>query len=137
MLSRAGIRVSYRPAPFNTFLPKLTAGELTLYAVGWTPATADAEGVLIPLVHTRTGGLGEYNFGAYSNPAVDAAIDKGSVEFDPAKRAVLFTEAMVGVEADAAFIPLVARDVTWAMRKNVRVVVRPNDILDLKRVNLE
>jgi peptide/nickel transport system substrate-binding protein len=137
MLSRVGIRVSYRPAPFNTFLPRLMAGEMTMYGVGWTPATADAEGVLIPLVHTRAAGLGEYNFGAYSNKAVDAAIDKGSVEFDPAKRVALFTEAMLGVEADAAFVPLIARDVAWAMRSNVRVVVRPNDILDLKRVNLQ
>ena len=91
----------------------------------------------MPLVHTRTAGLGEYNFGAYSDPAVDALIDKGSLEFDPGRRLALFTEAMAMIEGDAAFVPLLARDVTWAMRGNVRVVVRPNDVLDLKRVNME
>ena len=137
MLSRVGIRVSYRPAPFNTFLPKLVAGEMTMYVVGWTPASAEAEGVLQPLAHTHTAGLGEYNFGSYSNPTVDALIDKGSVEFDPGRRAALFTEAMETLAREAAFVPLLARDITWAMRGNVRVVVRPNDILDLKRVNME
>ena len=138
MLSRAGIRVSYRPLPFNTLLPKLVAGDATFYAIGWTAATAEPEGVLVPLVHSRTKpGVGEYNFGQYSNPKVDAAIDKGRVEFDPAKRAAYFTEAMAAVDEDAGFIPLITRKVTWAMRKQVKAVVRPNDILDLRMVVIE
>ena len=138
MLSRVGIRVAYRPLPFNTLLPKLVAGDATFYAIGWTAATAEPEGVLVPLVHSRTRpGVGEYNFGEYSNPKVDAAIDKGRVEFDPAKRAAHFTEAMAAVDEDAGFIPLITRKVTWAMRKQVKVVVRPNDILDLRMVTLQ
>jgi peptide/nickel transport system substrate-binding protein len=137
MLARVGIRVSYRPAPFNTFLPRLTAGEMNLYVVGWTAATADPEGVLVPLARTRGNGLGEYNFGAYSNPRADAAIDKGSLEFDPAQRAALFTEAMLAIDADAAFVPLVTRNITWAMRDNVKVKARPNDIVDLRLVRLD
>ena len=137
MLARVGIRANYRPAPFNTFLPKLTAGEMNLYVVGWTAATADPEGVLVPIVRTRGNGLGEYNFGLYSNPRADAAIDQGSLEFDPARRAALFTEAMLAVDGDAGFIPLITRNITWAMRKNVKVLSRPNDIVDLKLVTLE
>ena len=137
MLSRVGIRATYRPAPFNTFLPRLTAGEMNLYVVGWTPASSDAEGVLVPLAHTRVNGLGEYNFGGYSSARADAAIDKGSLEFDPAVRAAAFTDAMAAIDADAGFVPLVARNITWAMRKSVHVVARPNDILDLKRVTLD
>lgn len=137
MLARAGIRVNYRPSPFNTFLPKLTAGEMNLYVVGWTASSADPEGVLVPIVHTLGNGLGEYNFGGYSNPKADAAIDKGSLEFDPARRAGYFTEAMLAVDADAGFIPLATRNITWAMRKNVRVKARPNDILDVWRVKVD
>jgi peptide/nickel transport system substrate-binding protein len=137
MLSRVGIRVAYRPLPFNTLLPKIIAGDTSMYVIGWTAATVEPEGVLVPLARTRTHpGVGEYNFGGYSNAKADAAIDRGRVEFDPAKRAALFTEAMMAIDADAGFIPLVYRKVTWAMRKNVDVVMRPNDVLDLRLLNI-
>src|SRR5258708_4188983 len=71
MLSRIGIRVDYRPLPFNILLPKLNKGDTSLYVIGWTPATAEPEGVLVPLVHARNGsGSGEYNFGGHGHPKV-------------------------------------------------------------------
>ena len=109
-----------------------------MYVIGWTTATAEPEGVLVPITHSRTReGVGEYNFGGYSNARNDLAIDKGRVEFDPAKRAAHFTEAMLAIDADAGFVPLIYRKTTWAMRKNVKAVLRPNDILDLRMVNVE
>jgi len=138
MLNRIGIRVTYRPLPFNVLLPKLNSGDTSLYVIGWTPATAEPEGALVPLAHSRSApGVGEYNFGGYSNPKVDQLIDQGRVEFDPGKRAVLFTEAMALMNADAAFVPLIHRHVTWAMRKGVKAVLRPNDIVDLRFVNVD
>jgi peptide/nickel transport system substrate-binding protein len=137
MLSRVGIKANYRPLQFNVLLPKLLQGDTMMYVIGWTTATAEPEGVLVPIVHTRTGGAGEYNFGGYSNPKVDAAIDKGRVEFDTARRTAYFTEAMAAMDADAGFIPLVYRNIGWAMRANVKAVVRPNDVLDLRYVNVE
>ena len=138
MLSRVGIRVSYRPLPFNALLPKLLAGDTSMYLIGWTPATTEPEGVLVPLAHSRTRpGVGEYNFGGYSNPKVDEAIDKGRVEFDLAKRTAHFTEAMSAIDAEAGFIPIIYRKTIWAMRKGVKVVTRPNDILDLRMVTID
>jgi peptide/nickel transport system substrate-binding protein len=138
MLSRVGIKVVYRPLPFNTLLPKVTSGDTSMYVIGWTAATAEPEGVLVPLAHTRTGpGVGEYNFGGYSNPVVDAEVDKGRVEFDAAKRAAHFTAAMVALDADAGFVPLFYRKITWAMRANVKAVLRPNDVLDLRMVTID
>lgn len=137
MLARVGIRVSYRPLPFNQLLPKLVARDTNFYVIGWTPATADAEGVLLPLAHSHAGpGVGEYNFGGYSNAKVDALIDQGRVEFDPARRRALFIEAMTALDADAAYVPLVYRNVVWAMRRNVKALPQPNDILDLRFVNV-
>ena len=138
MLSRVGIKVIYRPLPFNTLLPKITSGDTSMYVIGWTAASAEPEGVLVPLAHSRTGpGVGEYNFGGYMNPTVDAEIDKGRVEFDAAKRAGHFTQAMVMLDADAGFVPLFYRKITWAMRKNVTAVMRPNDVLDLRFVYIQ
>ena len=103
--------------------------------------TAEQEGVLVPLVHSRPGGVkttvGEYNFGNYSNPKVDELLDKGRVELDMAKRYAIFNEAMSVMDAEVAFIPLVYRHVTWAMRKNIKAKLRPNDILDLRFVNVD
>ena len=138
MLARVGIRVAYRPLPFNTLLPKLISGDTSMYVIGWSPATTEPEGALVPLAHSKgRPGVGEYNFGGYSNAKVDEAIDKGRLEFDPAKRAALFTEAMATLDAEAAFIPLIYRKNTWAMRKGVKAQMRPNDILDLRLVNID
>ena len=138
MLSRVGLRIAYRPLPFNQLLPKLNSGDTSLFVIGWTPATAEAEGVLLPLTHTPGGpAVGEYNFGRYSNPKVDSAIDRLRVEFDPARRHELAVEALGAIDADAAFVPLIYRNITWAMRSNVRAQIMPNDIVDLRFVNVE
>jgi peptide/nickel transport system substrate-binding protein len=138
MLTRVGLRIAYRPLPFNQLLPKVNSRDTSMFVIGWTPVTAEAEGVLLPLAHTPGGsGVGEYNFGGYSNPKVDATIDRLRVEFDPAKRRELSAEAMSLLDADAAFVPLVYRNVTWAMRRNVKVQLMPNDIVDLRFLNME
>ncbi len=138
MLARVGLRIAYRPLPFNQLLPKINARDTSLFVIGWTPATAEAEGVMLPLAHTPGGSaVGEYNFGGYSNPKVDSAIDRLRVEFDPAKRRELAVEAMALLDADAAFIPLIYRNVTWAMRTKVKAQLMPNDIVDLRFVNLD
>ncbi|HZZ95063.1 MAG TPA: ABC transporter substrate-binding protein [Usitatibacter sp.] len=138
MLARVGVRVSYQPLPFNILLPKLNSGDTSMYVIGWNTATAEAEQSLVPLVHTPGApSVGEYNFGGYSNAKVDALLDRGSVEFDPAKRKALFIEAMEALDADAAFIPLTYRNVVWALRKGVKTVVRPNDVLELRFTNVD
>jgi len=94
--------------------------------------------VLVPLAHSRNApGLGEYNFGGYSNARVDELIDRGRVEFDDAKRKVLFNDAMAAIDAETGFVPLIHRHVIWAMRKTVRTPLGPNDILDLRFVNID
>jgi hypothetical protein len=41
------------------------------------------------------------------------------------------------LDADAAFVPLIYRNITWAMRANVKAQLMPNDIVDLRFVNVE
>ena len=137
MLARVGVRVIYHPLPFNILLPKLTGSDTSMYIIGWNTATAEAEQALVPLVRTpRSAAEGEYNFGHYSNPKVDALLDQGGIEFSPEKRKAIFVQAMEALDADAAFIPLTYRHVVWGMRDNVQTVVRPNDILELRFTNV-
>ena len=137
MLARVGIKVNYQAIPFNNLTPKVTSREVTFYALGWTPST-DVEGVLVPLVHTpNTAGDGDYNAGRYSNARADGLIDRARVELDPAKRTAMLTEAMAVADEDVAYIILTHRSVYWAMRDKVRVKTRPNDLLDLRYLNLD
>ncbi|HTS85769.1 MAG TPA: ABC transporter substrate-binding protein, partial [Usitatibacter sp.] len=138
MLARVGIKVNFEGKTFNVLLPKVTSRDTSLFALGWTPASVDAEGVLLPLVHTPTApGVGDYNFGVYSNPKVDSLIDRGRVELDPEKRKAMFVEALTIIDDDCAFIPLMYRRIEWVMRKNVHVKAMPNDVVDLRFVNVD
>ena len=56
---------------------------------------------------------------------------------DAAARLQMFAEAAVLMDEDSAFIPTAYRKVVWAMRKNVRTPVMPNDQLDLRFVNID
>ena len=95
MLSRAGVRVTYRPLSFNILLPKLNSGDTSMFVIGWNTATAEAEQALVPILRTpRNAAEGEYNFGHYSNPKVDALLDRGATAFDPERRKALFGQAM-------------------------------------------
>jgi peptide/nickel transport system substrate-binding protein len=137
MLARVGIRVSYQPVPFNNLVPKVLSRELSFFGIGWVPTT-DAEGPLNALVHSNDkAGSGEYNGGNYSNPKVDALIEQGIGEADLAKRSRYFTEAMVLVDEDVGYVPLMYRRVYWVVRSNIRVKVRPNDSMDLRYVNMD
>jgi peptide/nickel transport system substrate-binding protein len=138
MLARVGIRVTHQPLQFNQLLPKVTSGDSSMFVIGWQPLTIDAEGVLVPLAHSRNPrGDGQYNDGGYSNPKVDALIDLARVEPLGGKRSHLLAEAMAALDADCAFVPITYRQVVWAMRKNVKTPIMPNDSLDLRFVTLE
>ncbi|HSS26337.1 MAG TPA: ABC transporter substrate-binding protein [Usitatibacter sp.] len=138
MLARVGIKVHFEPRTFNVLLPKVLTRDTSFYFIGWTPASADAEGVLLPLVHSASGpGVGEYNFGRYSNTKVDALIDSARVEMDEAKRRGMLTEAMTIMDADSGYIPILYRKTVWVMRANVKASAQPNDIVDLRFVNVQ
>jgi len=137
MLARVGIKVTYQPLPFNNLVPKVTARDVSFYSIGWQPVT-DAEGALVPLAHSpNASGDGEYNAGSYSDPQVDALIDRARVELDPAIRYQRLVEAMTIIARDVGYVTLVYRRVVWAMRANVKTKIRPNDSLDLRFVNMD
>jgi peptide/nickel transport system substrate-binding protein len=137
MLARVGIRVTHQPLPFNLLLPKVTSGDSSMFVIGWQPLTVDAEGVLVPLAHSRNAnGDGQYNNGGYFNPKFEALIDAARVQPLGEQRSRMLADAMSALDADSAFIPLSYRQIAWAMRKNVKTPVMPNDNIDLRFVTL-
>jgi peptide/nickel transport system substrate-binding protein len=110
-----------------------------MYMLGWGVPTFDSQYALQSLIRTYVPKTadGDYNLGGYSNPKVDAAVDKLKTEADPAKRAQLAHEASAIHMADVGHIPLHFQMIPWAMRSNVSVVHRADNRLTVKWVKVQ
>lgn len=136
MLAQVGIRVAFQPWPSPQFFPKLTQAQTSFFEFGWSPGT-DAWPLLNAIVRTHgEGGLGAFNGGRYSNARLDALIDAVRVEPDLAERRRMVGEALALMTDDLALLPLYRRTLAWAMRKGIGVPIWPNDILELRFVDV-
>ena len=132
MLTQVGIRTTLRSSTTGTFFPKLSQATASFVEFGWTPAP-DPYNSLNALFRTfDKGGLGTFNAGRYSNPALDRLIDQVRVEPDLTRRRAMVATALRLVADDLPYIPLYRRTLTWAMQKKVSVVQWPSDTLELR-----
>ncbi len=137
MLAQVGLRVNLRSSPTNQFFPKLSQGTASFIEFGWTPTT-DAWSTLNGLFRSwDSTGLGTFNAGRYSNPALDALIDTVRTEPDMTKRRARIGVALRMIRDDLPFIPLYRRQLNWAMAKNVRAQQWPNDQIELRWVRVD
>jgi peptide/nickel transport system substrate-binding protein len=137
MLAQVGIRVTFQPFPTSTFFPRLTQATTSFFEFGWTPTT-DAWGTLNAIVRSYAdGGPGAFNAGRYANPKLDALVDAVRIEPDLAKRRRMVSDALRILNADLPLVPLYRRTLTWVMRPNVTAAQWPNDILELRFVQID
>ena len=137
MLAQVGIRVSFQPFPTSTFFPRLTQATTSFFEFGWTPTT-DAWGTLNAIVRSfADGGPGAFNAGRYANPRLDATVDAIRVEPDLAKRRRMVGDVLRIMNADLPLVPLYRRTLTWVMRPNVTAAHWPNDIVELRFVQID
>ncbi len=139
MLSQVGIRVTPNIVPQATYFPKIQKFDTSMYVLSWGAATYDALYNLQLLVHTSTGentGLGDSNYGRYSNPKMDVLIAKIRVENDMKKRDAYIGEALLLNHSEVAILPIHQPLVPWAMRKNVDAVFAPNNVAYFFRFKL-
>jgi peptide/nickel transport system substrate-binding protein len=135
MLAQVNVKVTFVSAPAATFFPKLTGATSSFFEFGWTPTT-DAWTMLSAIVRTHGEGTGTFNGGRYSNPKLDAIIDAIRVEPDLSKRRGMVRDALAIMTDDLPLIPLYRRTLAWAMRADVDAAIWPNDILDLRFVQV-
>jgi peptide/nickel transport system substrate-binding protein len=137
MLEKVGIRASLVTSPSSVFFPKLSQGTGSLLEFGWS-ASPDPWNILQSLVRSNDGlTAGAFNAGRYSNPKLDTLIDALRVEPNLGKRRQMAGDALRILNADLPLIPLYRRQHNWVMRPNVEVVHWPNDVLELRWVNLK
>ncbi|MEJ2738567.1 MAG: peptide ABC transporter substrate-binding protein [Dehalococcoidia bacterium] len=92
-----GVDVVVRQVEPEIFLYSLREDVDEMYMMGWVADYPDPQNFLANLF--RTGA--EYNTGNYSNPVIDALLDKAAIESDEATRINLYREAEMMLIEDA------------------------------------
>jgi len=137
MWARIGVKAKLRTLPLATYFPMIQRHEASIYMLGWGVPTFDALYSLQSLVRSvGEGGDGNYNVGRYSNPKMDALVDKAKTEIDPAQRLPLLTQALALQNEDVAHIPLHNQIIPWAMKQNIEVVHRADNRLDWRLIKV-
>jgi peptide/nickel transport system substrate-binding protein len=137
MWARIGVKAKLRTMPLVTYFPMIQRYEASIYMLGWGVPTFDGLYSLQSLVRSvGTGGDGNYNVGRYSNPKMDELVDRIKSENDPAVRTRLMTEALQLHNDDVAHIPLHNQVIPWAMKKNIELVHRADNRIDMRTVKV-
>ena len=138
MWSKIGVKARLRLFEPTAYLPMLQRHEASIYLLGWNVTTFDALYTLQSLLRTPAGGSdGNYNLGRYSNPALDKLIDRAKTEADQTVRTKLLTSALQMASDDVAMIPLHNQMLSWVMRKEVQLTMRPDNRIDWTLVRVE
>jgi peptide/nickel transport system substrate-binding protein len=137
MWTQIGVKTAVRSQPRTLFFPRVEKLDVSLYLLGWGGSITDAETTLTPLMRSRgEGGVGQYNFGNFSNPRLDELAAQSSRETDPARREQLIKAAMREHNEQVHHIPLHRQVIPWAMRSPVQVVHRPDNWLEWRWVTV-
>ncbi|HRE12719.1 MAG TPA: ABC transporter substrate-binding protein [Usitatibacteraceae bacterium] len=139
MLAQVGIKVKVNAQPRTLWSPKIQKMDTSFYMLGWGVPTFDSQYALQSLLrtHVEKSADGDYNLGRYSNPKVDALVDRLKTETDPKKRADLAREITQIHRDDVGHIPLHHQVIPWAMRSNVTVVHRADNRVTVRWVRVD
>jgi peptide/nickel transport system substrate-binding protein len=131
MLARAGIHAKVNSLQNPQYFAKGQTRDTSFYFLGWGGPNTDAIFALQPLMHSRSAGDGDYNWGDFRDEKLDALIDQAKVEMDAAKRQRLINEAMKMHHDGFYHVPIHRRMAPWASRAGVEVVHRPDSWVEV------
>jgi peptide/nickel transport system substrate-binding protein len=138
MWARIGVKAKLRTLPLVTYFPMIQRYESSIYMLGWGVPTFDALYSLQSLVRSvGAQGDGNYNVGRYSNPQMDALVERVKKEIDPKVRNDLIEQALLLSHQDVSHIPLHNQVIPWAMKKNVNAPHRADNRVDMRRVRID
>lgn len=118
MLTRAGIETEVDAMTKSVFFSRRNKYEFSLYLAGWGASGAGMASPLRALVasQNKEKGLGGTNRGRYSNPELDAVIEKALATVEPEAHDALLRQASRIVVEDVAILPLHYEVTPWALR---------------------
>ena len=137
MWAKIGVKAKLRTLPLVTYFPMIQRNEASIYMLGWGVPTFDALYSLQSLVRSvGAGGDGNYNVGRYSNPQMDALVERIKKETDAKNRNDLIEKALELSHQDVSHLPLHNQIIPWAMKKNIDLVHRADNRIDWRLVKV-
>ncbi len=131
MFAKVGVKVRLNAMPRAQFFQKVDQFDISMHLYGWGGAAVDPGFTLTPVLHSRDGkGRGDFNSGRYVDAELDALIESAEGEMDESKRRALMVRALQRVRQQVYVIPLHRQVIPWATRANVKVVHRPDNVIE-------
>ncbi len=128
MLGKVGVTVDVNAQPKAKYFPQIIAYDTSFFLLGWTPPGLDSWALIHDLHGCRDGSSrGQFNYGGYCNPAVDALADQILPETNQEKRDALIAAAWTTIYSEFAHAPLHQQALAWGVRDNVTVKQRADN----------
>jgi peptide/nickel transport system substrate-binding protein len=138
MFAKIGVKVRLDSLPRAQFFQRVDRFDVSMHLYGWGGAATDPGFTLTPVIHSRDGkGKGDFNSGRFIDPALDRLIEAAEVEMDPVKRRSTMLEAFQRVRDNVYIIPLHRQVIPWAVRANVHVVHRADNVVEAIWVRID
>ncbi len=138
MLAKIGIKVDVYARTKSKFFADVNFPkyDTSMWLIGWTPSTYDAQNVFFSLLGTQNPKTGEglFNLGGYSNPKLDKLIAAMGPELNQQKRQDIINQAIAIVQHDLPTIPLHQQSIVWAARNNISLVQPADDTFPMRWV---
>lgn len=120
--SRIGIKAKTEVQPWSTYAGKVAGHEFSVALGGWAANTGETSNPMGAIIATidKERGMGNSNYGSYSNPEFDSILNKALTTLDNEARAKLLAQCSEIAINDLAIIPLHHEVSVWAMAKNIQ-----------------
>lgn len=138
LLAPAGFRVRAVEHPEAEFFDRARKGELGFFFSAFVCASGDASDLWEAGFHSvdPERGRGSSNWGRWSDPALDAAIERTAGMLDPEARREALWEIGRKADAELVWIPLYGDENVWAVREPFRLRPRANGYLLAAEIEL-
>lgn len=127
--TRVGVKTQVEVVPWSVYSGRANKNEYAVSMLAWGNGTGEASYALVNVLATVDAkkGLGASNWGHYSNPAVDRALEESTAEFDAAKRETILRRSVKLVSDDVGVVPLYHYQNIWAAKKGLKVTPMTSD----------
>ena len=134
MWAKLNVKVNVHSMPRAQYFPKVLSFDTSAGLVGWGSSTFDAYYPLQSLSATYDGtsGAGISNIGRTSDKQMDALLKKLNLAEDLNERKALAQQDLSLEQNQVLHIPLLQPMFSWAMKKNIDPIVRPDNKLTLE-----
>ncbi|MGE0416827.1 MAG: ABC transporter substrate-binding protein [Acetobacteraceae bacterium] len=129
MWQRIGVQTTVEGLPWSNYIARAGKQEFSIFLLGWGVSSGEGTNPLRAQMATWNPkrGMGTANRGRYSNPTVDALLDKALVTMDDGARDKIVQEAMRTAMADTPVIELHLQKNIWATRKGLTYEARVDE----------